>query len=244
MSRPAFCGIEVLFKKAAIDPAFKAELLDRRAAAAEQIGLELDPAEAMVLSTIPAEQLQTVIAQTEVPQEHRRAFLGQAAAAMLAALGVVAGRPQFAAGIDEPAAAGGVRPGQGASRGVQPDLPEGGIRPTLPPKKPKTIEERVVTLLAQRTKVEVKEITNDKSLVKDLEFNSRGLARLRTALEKEFDLKIPAAEFKKVHTVSETIEYVEKAVEKRTADKQKAPPADSQPAVPIPPIMVGGVRPG
>ena len=84
-------GIEVLLKKAAVDPAFKELLLRDRAGAAETIGLVLEPAEAMMLAAAPAEQLEAVIGRTTVPLEHRRVFLGQAAAAMLAALGLMTG---------------------------------------------------------------------------------------------------------------------------------------------------------
>jgi hypothetical protein len=81
-------GIEVLVKKASIDPAFREALLSRRAAAADEIGLRLDNVEAMMLTAAPREQLETVIASATVPEEHRRAFLGHVAAAMLAAIGV------------------------------------------------------------------------------------------------------------------------------------------------------------
>ena len=80
-------GIEVLVKKASIDPDFAELLLTDRQAAAREIELGLDPSEAMMLEAVPAEQLEAIIAQTIVPHEHRRAFLGKAAAAMLAALG-------------------------------------------------------------------------------------------------------------------------------------------------------------
>jgi hypothetical protein len=125
-------GIEVLVKKAAIDPAFKELLLAERAAAAERIGLALEPVEAAMLSAAPAGQLQTIIARTTVPQEHRRAFLGQAAAAMLAALGAVS-----ASGCD---ASKGIRPDKDkATKGIRPDRPEPkttGSRPDRPEPKP------------------------------------------------------------------------------------------------------------
>ena len=73
-------GIEILLRKASVDPAFKELLLRERGGAAEAIGLKLEPGEAMMLSAAPAAQLEAVIARTSVPQEHRRAFLGQAAA--------------------------------------------------------------------------------------------------------------------------------------------------------------------
>ena len=114
-------GIEVLVMKAAVDPQFKQLLLERRAAAAEAIELKLDPSEEMMLDAIPAEQFETIIARTNVSQQHRRVFLGQAAAAMLATLGVAAGCG------DQP-----------QPRGIRPDSPDGrpheiplsdGIRP-------------------------------------------------------------------------------------------------------------------
>jgi len=100
-------GIEVLVKKAAVDPEFKKLLLDRRAEAAKVIKLELDPAEVMMLNGVPAAQLEAIIAHTTVSPMTRAAFLGRAAAVMLPALG--AGLP--------PA------PAQGGTRGIAPDRP-------------------------------------------------------------------------------------------------------------------------
>lgn len=109
-------GVEVLIKKAAVDPEFRAALLTRRAAAADQIGLRLDPAEAAMLAAAPGEQLEAIIDRTTVPQEHRRAFLGKAAAAMLAALG-------FSQAACNPVAPAGIAPEPPPSTGVEPDLP-------------------------------------------------------------------------------------------------------------------------
>lgn len=81
-------GVEVLVKKAAVDEEFRGMLLAKRGAAAAAIGLELDPAEAAMLSTISEEHLARIIDQTVVPTEHRRVFLGKMAAAMLTAIGV------------------------------------------------------------------------------------------------------------------------------------------------------------
>ncbi len=81
-------GIEVLVKKAAVDPPFRTLLLERRAGAADAIGLTLTPAEAAMLAAVPAGQLEAIIDGTVVPESNRRAFMGAAAAAMLAALGV------------------------------------------------------------------------------------------------------------------------------------------------------------
>lgn len=80
-------GIEVLVKKAAVDAEFRTLLLERRAAAAEEIGLHLDPAEGAMLNSIPASLLEGIIARTTVSPMSRAAFLGKAAAVMLVALG-------------------------------------------------------------------------------------------------------------------------------------------------------------
>jgi hypothetical protein len=81
--------VEVLVKKASVDDQFKQALLAERAEAAERIGLTLDPAEAMMLTAVTAEQLEAIINQTTVPREQRRVFLESAAAAMLAAIGLI-----------------------------------------------------------------------------------------------------------------------------------------------------------
>ena len=79
-------GIEVLLKKAAIDPEFRELLLSDPQAAAQSIALELTPVEQAMLQNIPGEQLTVIINQTEVPQQQRRAFLGTSAKVMLAVL--------------------------------------------------------------------------------------------------------------------------------------------------------------
>ena len=99
MSRQIPQGIEVLVLKAAVDPDFKQLLLQQRTVAAAAIGLALTAAEATMLAAVPAAQLEAIIARTSVPQEHRRTFLGHAAAAMLAALAVF--RPAAASGADD-----------------------------------------------------------------------------------------------------------------------------------------------
>jgi len=80
-------GVEVLVKKAAVDPEFKALLLAERSGAAAVIGLELSEAEAAMLDGVPGTQLETIIANTTVSPKMRPAFTGRVAAVMLAALG-------------------------------------------------------------------------------------------------------------------------------------------------------------
>jgi hypothetical protein len=79
-------GVEVLVKKAAVDPTFKKILLEKRAAAAETIALKLEPAEAAMLDAAPLPQLEAIVANTKVSPKLRPAFLGYAAGVMLAAL--------------------------------------------------------------------------------------------------------------------------------------------------------------
>ncbi len=134
-------GIEILVKKAAVDAEFKELLLSKRAEAADEIGLELDPAEAMMLRAAPAEQLEAVINRTVVPKQHRRVFLGTAAAAMLAALtlgqagcqktattGIAPDMPPERDVPTEPTSRGS-RPDRPAVTGIEPDMPE----PNAPP---------------------------------------------------------------------------------------------------------------
>ncbi len=80
-------GVEVLVKKAAVDPPFKKLLLEKRAGAAEAIGLKLTAAEEAMLAAVPLPQLEGIIAHTRISPKLRPAFLGYAAGAMLAALG-------------------------------------------------------------------------------------------------------------------------------------------------------------
>jgi hypothetical protein len=142
-------GIEVLIKKAAVDLEFKALLLEKRDEAAREIGLALDPAEAMMLKAAPADQLEAIIARTTVAPSVRSAFLGRAAAVMLVALGAgaVTGCQQEQSGAPssgQPAAtqssepATPTPPAQPPTDGIRPDRPPAATRPdntTLTPQR-------------------------------------------------------------------------------------------------------------
>ena len=97
-------GIEVLVKKASVDIRFKELLMRERAKAAHEIGLSLDPAEAMIVNCVPTSQLEAIISRARVSQKSRAAFLGRAAAVMLAALGTATLGTSCAGGCraDEP----------------------------------------------------------------------------------------------------------------------------------------------
>jgi hypothetical protein len=104
-------GIEVLIKKAVVDPEFKALFLAERSAAADVIGLELNEAEAAMLDRVPAVHLESIIANTTVSPKLKPAFMGRAAAVMLAALGVTV-------------AAADAYPEYEAATGARPDYPD------------------------------------------------------------------------------------------------------------------------
>ncbi len=219
--------IEVLLKKASVDPVFRTAFLERRGEMAQEIGLSLEPAEAAMLRAVRREQLEAIIARTSVPEEHRRAFLGQAAAAMLAARGIVAGGPGYAAepnsgsAIPDPPMFGGVRP-DAPPRPAPPDpVRPGGCRPDLPDKKPKTIEQRVIGVIAKQLKLDEKALAPKEWLVVDLDATPTGLAEQKKALEKEFQIEIPADAFKKLRTVGGVVDHVQKALDKRDRERLK-----------------------
>ena len=80
-------GIEVLVKKAAIDPEFNEVLLKERSGAAKEIELALEPSEVAMIDAVPERQLEAIIARTTVEPKQRQAFLGSVAAVMIVALG-------------------------------------------------------------------------------------------------------------------------------------------------------------
>jgi hypothetical protein len=76
-------GIDVLVKKASVDPKFRQILLEKRGEAARKIDLELTESEKNMLSSISAEQLEKIIENTKVKPEHRAIFLGNVGKLML-----------------------------------------------------------------------------------------------------------------------------------------------------------------
>ncbi|MBN1873921.1 MAG: hypothetical protein JXA33_06810 [Anaerolineae bacterium] len=108
-------GIEVLVKKAAVDPVFRGLLLTRRAEAAREIELTLTAAEVQMLTGFPEAQLRAIIANTRVTDPERRVFLGKAAAAMLA---LVVPRA-----CQDDSQTLGIRPTDVQVEGIRPDMP-------------------------------------------------------------------------------------------------------------------------
>lgn len=99
-------GIEVLLKKAAVDAEFCERLKRDRHEAANLIGLSLEEIETNILRSIPTGQLDALIRQTVVPEEHRETFRGNDAAAMSAILE----EEQARANYESLRCGGGIRP--------------------------------------------------------------------------------------------------------------------------------------
>ena len=80
-------------------------------------------------------------------------------------------------------------------------------------------------------------------LVVDLDASASGRAEQKKALEKEFQIEIPADDFKKLRTVGDAVACVQKALDQRNRDLLEK-------ALPAPPDMnhpmqnsAGGIRP-
>ncbi|NLI77440.1 MAG: hypothetical protein GX442_13490 [Candidatus Riflebacteria bacterium] len=153
-------GMEAMMMKAAVDAAFLGQLLERRSALADELGIALDPAERFMLDRVPAGQLREMARRTPVTEAQRGVLHGGPAAAALLALvtqltfAPVAGRAETPAdgttlaqgqpndGVSAPVHdtwAGGARPDEPLIMppgGARPDLPERpvsrGIQPDIP----------------------------------------------------------------------------------------------------------------
>jgi len=111
-------GIEILVKKASVDPTFKETLLKERATAANRIGLSLEETEVTMLNNIPQPHLEGIISATKVSPNMKQVFLGYTAAVMLAALTATAGASED----DYRAVTRGISPD--ATLGIRPDIIE------------------------------------------------------------------------------------------------------------------------
>ncbi len=194
-------GIEVLVRKASVDPAFRDLLLAKRADAADAIELALAPAEAMMLEAVTPAQLEAIIARTTVPQAHRRAFLGKAAAAMLAALGSM-GPGLAAAGI--------------GSTGIQPDRPQPAVEPpNEPPNEPplrSQVEAQVNAVIGAESR-RPGFLPRNTSLADHVGAGNGRLEAIRAGLSKQFMIAIPRADFARLRTVGDLIDYIEAAID-------------------------------
>ncbi len=84
---PVPTGIQSLLRLAAVDEAFREQLVARRGAVAEAVRLELTSSEQAILRAIPEDQLRQMAEQLPPPPPARRAFLRQTAATAVVLLG-------------------------------------------------------------------------------------------------------------------------------------------------------------
>ena len=192
-------GVEVLVKKAAVDAEFREVLLERRAAAAGEIGLELDPTEALMLAAVPADQLRAIIQRTTVPQEHRRAFLGQAAAAMLAAVGGMV--PSESAGASQQDLYLHVR-------GIRPSAPKFPQPGTAAGDDAKT-KSLVRSILAKVIQGDPEDIQPETKLKADLALTPNQFQAVHDALEAECEVPFSLDVLQRLETVADVIEHVD-----------------------------------
>lgn len=79
-------GLELLIKKASVDPDFKRELLSKKEKLVGEMNLPLDESEKAMLACVPVGHLEKMIEATQVPAAQRKALAGGSAAAMFALL--------------------------------------------------------------------------------------------------------------------------------------------------------------
>lgn len=226
-------GLEVLLKKASVDPDFRRELLADPESAAAAIGLELDPVERSMLRNMPGEQLATVIDRTEVPLPQRRIFLGRVAATMLAVLtggqAALAGDPADAGKVYE-----WVPPQLGSFGGIRSDMipaTRSSIRVTLDENGDISLLDRVRVVLARRNRQEFDATGPETSL----RFRRDHLQRVRLELAAEFGFGIPASTLRTLTTVQELVDFIAASLEGYEEEPETGPdePSGEKPESPL-----------
>jgi acyl carrier protein len=134
---------------------------------------------------------------------HRRAFLGQTAAALLAAVAATAP----------------------ANPAVALTAPAGTTSDKPPQKKPDqkepTIEDRVCDLAARRFKLDRKKVTRDTSIDRHLKNDWTGYLRFMEDVQGEFKLKISLKTFRTFSTLGQVADYIDKATRKGKEPEKK-----------------------
>ncbi|MCL2743791.1 MAG: Os1348 family NHLP clan protein [Planctomycetaceae bacterium] len=220
-------GIEILLKKAAVDAEFRDILLADSEQAAASIELVLEPVEAAMLQNIPTEQLAAIIDKTEVPQSHRRTFLGTAAAAMLA---VLTGTQTALAGTPSVPQKGGSMGGYG---GIRTDIPQegsmagGGIRSDMPPvsisfgiqpdvpnnnegvQVIRNLPAEIRLLIAETTKKPPLKVSSSVRIT----LSDHEMLAFRKEIYKRFDVRMPIKTLKTLKTVKLLTDYIVESLE-------------------------------
>lgn len=83
-----------------------------------------------------------------------------------------------------------------------------------------SIEERVKRLIAEQLKSELKDVTDEASLMDDLGADSLDTVELVMALEEEFETEIPDEDAERIATVKQVIDYIKDQLA-NTSDSDK-----------------------
>lgn len=68
--------------------------------------------------------------------------------------------------------------------------------------------EKVCTILANFTKVEISQMTMETDLLNDLEMNSLDIMDAVIRFEEAFDIEIPDRDVPKFHTIKDIVQYI------------------------------------
>ena len=180
-------GLEVLLKKASIDAEFRELLLQDRLQAAESIELTLEPVESAMLQNMPKEQLATIINQTEVPEPHRRAFLGTVAATMLAVL------------TGTSTALGQIRRQPSRRQPVPQE-----VGPEPPAQIVRNYPEEIRLLVAETMEIDLSKVDGDTRIA----LNDERITEFRKEIYRRFDVRMPLKTLKSLETNKPLTDYV------------------------------------
>ena len=258
------CGIEILLKKSVVDAGFRKLLLDDPEAAARSIELELEPVELALLRSMPTEQIRAVIDRTEVPNAHRRAFLGKTAALMIAVMaGAVPMSEKEATAqfndtpVQDSKEKSDLRqPGRGEAKGdpknagriIEWNPDEHEFLQADAPRKPMTIRLdengeiplniRLRAAIARSIRVPYDELMPETPIPygrKGGQWQHRSVAEeLRGDFGMSFDVKIPMRTLKSLDTVAEVEAFVMASLEGYDEEKRENPAAQE----PLPPPIL------
>jgi acyl carrier protein len=78
-----------------------------------------------------------------------------------------------------------------------------------------TVEERVIQIVCDNLGVNKEQVTRNTSFQEDVGADSLDIVELVMELEEEFEITIPDEEAEKIKTVGESIDYIEKELEKK-----------------------------
>ncbi|MDA1008477.1 MAG: acyl carrier protein [Planctomycetota bacterium] len=80
------------------------------------------------------------------------------------------------------------------------------------------IEAKVLTIIADKIKVDRGEIKRDTNFFTDLNADSLDMVELTMAFEEEFDTKIPEGDAEKLQTVGSAIDYIKSKSSERATN--------------------------